>query len=111
MRERFTFLLMRRTYSIGGRDHRDRPKDEADEQRYRKRCGWRPAEPCSGRPARVGAAHQSLPGAMIKAASGSCEIVRNPSLKSDRDRRRLTALQGEVAVADQTAHLAVADSR
>jgi hypothetical protein len=48
---------------------------------------------------------------MIKAASGSCEIVRNPSLKSDRDRRRLTALQGEVAVADQTAHLAVADSR
>ena len=36
--------------------------------------------------------------------------VRNPSLKSDRDRRRrLTALQGEIAVADQTAHLAVAD--
>jgi len=41
---------------------------------------------------------------------GSVEIVRNPSLKSDRDcRRRLTALQGEVAVADQTAYLVVAD--
>ena len=41
---------------------------------------------------------------------GSGEIVRNPSLKSDRDRRRrLTALQGEVAVADQTADLVVAD--
>jgi len=40
---------------------------------------------------------------------GSDEIVRNPSLKSDRDRRRhLTALQGQVAGADQTAHLAVA---
>jgi hypothetical protein len=38
------------------------------------------------------------------------EIVRNPSLKSDRDCcRRLTALQGEVAVADQTAHLVLAD--
>jgi len=35
--------------------------------------------------------------------------IFNPSLKSDRDRRRLTALQGEVAIADQTAHLAVAD--
>jgi len=35
---------------------------------------------------------------------GSGEIVRNPSLKSDRDRRRhLTALQGEVSAADQTA--------
>ena len=42
----------------------------------------------------------------------SLEIVGNPGLKGDRDRRhRFTALQGEVAVADQTAHLAVADSR
>jgi hypothetical protein len=41
---------------------------------------------------------------------GSGEI-RNPSLKSDRDRRRLlTALQGEVAGADQMAQLAVAIS-
>ncbi len=41
---------------------------------------------------------------------GSGEIVRNPSLKSDRDRpRHLTALQGEVAGADQMGHLAVAD--
>ncbi len=41
---------------------------------------------------------------------GSGEIVRNPSLKSDRDRgRHPTTLQGEVAVADQMAHLAVAD--
>ena len=41
---------------------------------------------------------------------GSCDVVRNPSLKSDRDRRRLlTALQGEVAGADQMAHIAVAD--
>jgi hypothetical protein len=39
---------------------------------------------------------------------GPGEIVRNPSLKSDRD-RRLTALQGEVAVADQMVHFAVAD--
>jgi hypothetical protein len=37
-------------------------------------------------------------------------IVSYPSLKSDRDRcLQLTALQGEVAVADQAAHLAVAD--
>ncbi len=42
---------------------------------------------------------------------GSCEVVCNPSLKSDRDRRRgLTALQGEIALADQTAHLAIAHS-
>jgi len=41
---------------------------------------------------------------------GSGEIVRNPSLKSDRDRRRrVTALQGEIAGADQMAHRAVAD--
>ena len=41
---------------------------------------------------------------------GSREVVRNPSLKSDRDRRRhVTALQGEVAGADQMAHLVVAD--
>ena len=40
---------------------------------------------------------------------GSGGLLRNPSLKSDRYRRRLTALQGEVAVADQMAHLAVAD--
>ena len=46
---------------------------------------------------------------MIAIRLGSCEIVVNPSLKSDRDRRRVTALQGEVAVADQMAHLAVAD--
>ena len=47
---------------------------------------------------------------MISSGSGSGEIVRNPSLKSDRDRpRHFTALQGEVAVADQMAHLAVAD--
>ncbi len=37
-------------------------------------------------------------------------IVVNPGLKSDRDhRRRLTALQREVAGADQVAHYAVAD--
>ncbi len=42
--------------------------------------------------------------------SGSGEIVRNPRLKSDRDRpRHLTALQGEIAGADQVAHRAVAD--
>jgi hypothetical protein len=42
---------------------------------------------------------------------GSCDIVRNPRLKSDRDRsRRRPALQGEVAGADQMAHRAVADS-
>ncbi len=35
---------------------------------------------------------------MIAIRLGSCEIVVNPSLKSDRDRRRVTALQGEVAV-------------
>ncbi len=41
---------------------------------------------------------------------GSCDVVRNPSFKSDRDRRRrLTALQGEVAGADQMAYLAVAN--
>jgi hypothetical protein len=41
---------------------------------------------------------------------GSCDVVRNPSLKSERNvRRRLTALQGEVAGADQMAHYAVAD--
>jgi hypothetical protein len=40
----------------------------------------------------------------------SLEIVGNPGLKGDRDRRhRFTALQGEVAVADQMAHLAVPD--
>jgi hypothetical protein len=42
--------------------------------------------------------------------TGSGDIVANPGLKSDRDhRRRLTALQGEVAGADQVAHYAVAD--
>jgi len=47
---------------------------------------------------------------MIAIRLGSGEIVRNPSLKGDRDRsRHLPALQGEVAVADQTAHFAVAD--
>jgi hypothetical protein len=41
--------------------------------------------------------------------SGSGDIVVNPSLQSDRDRRRLlTALQGEVAGADQMTHLTVA---
>ncbi len=41
---------------------------------------------------------------------GSGEIVRNPSLKRDRDRRRrFTALQAEIAGADQVAHRAVAD--
>jgi hypothetical protein len=41
---------------------------------------------------------------------GSCDVVRNPSLKSERNvSRRLTALQGEVAGADQMAHRAVAD--
>jgi hypothetical protein len=40
----------------------------------------------------------------------SLEIVGNPGLKGDRDRRhRFTALQGEVAVADRMARLAVAD--
>ena len=48
--------------------------------------------------------------AMISIQPGSGEIVVDPSLKSDRDRgRRLTALQGQVAAADQTAHLAVAN--
>ena len=38
---------------------------------------------------------------------GSCDVVRNPSLKGERNvRRRLTALQGEVAGADQMAHYA-----
>jgi len=36
--------------------------------------------------------------------TSSCEIGRNPSLKSDRDRgRRPTTLQGEVAGPDQMA--------
>jgi hypothetical protein len=43
-------------------------------------------------------------------ASSSCDAVRNPSLKSARDRcRGLPALQREVAGADQMAHRAVAD--
>ena len=47
---------------------------------------------------------------MIAIRLDSGEIVVNPSLKSDRYCcRRLTALQGEVAGADQTAHLVVAD--
>jgi len=51
-----------------------------------------------------------MPGRAIAIRLGSGDIVVNPSLKSDRDRRcRLTTLQGEVAVTDQTAHLAVAD--
>ena len=41
---------------------------------------------------------------------GSCDVVRNPSLKSERNvRRRLTALHREVAGADQVAHYAVVD--
>jgi hypothetical protein len=41
---------------------------------------------------------------------GSGEIIRNPSLKSERNvRARLTALHEEVAGADQVAHYAVAD--
>jgi hypothetical protein len=47
--------------------------------------------------------------AMIAIGLGSCEIVSDPSFKSDRDRcLHLTALQGKVAGADQMAHLAVA---
>jgi hypothetical protein len=43
-------------------------------------------------------------------AIDSSDIVVNPGLKGDRDRRcRLTALQREVAGADQMAHYAVAD--
>jgi hypothetical protein len=41
-------------------------------------------------------------GSLSRRLIGSGEIVRNPGLKSDGDRRRrLTALQGEIAVADQ----------
>jgi hypothetical protein len=44
------------------------------------------------------------------AEGDSGDVIVNPGLKSDRDhRRRLTALQGEVAGADQMAHYAVAD--
>ncbi len=47
---------------------------------------------------------------MISIQPGSGEIVVDPSFESDRDRRRrVTALRGEVAGADQMAHLAVAD--
>ena len=41
---------------------------------------------------------------------GSGDVVRHPSLKSDRDRSRsVPALQGKVAGADQMAHRAVTD--
>jgi hypothetical protein len=60
-----------------------------------------PSEPCDRR-----WCHSPLSRRLI----GSCEIVSNPGFKSERSvRRRLTALQGEVAGADQVAHYAVAD--
>ena len=57
----------------------------------------------------MGADHKS-PWQSDRHPARSGEIVVNPGLKSDRDhRRRLTALQGEVAGADQVAHYAFAD--
>jgi hypothetical protein len=57
----------------------------------------------------LGADHKP-PGQSDRHPACSGDIVVNPGLKSDRDRRRCpTALQGKVAGADQMAHRAVVD--